>query len=369
MKIIISANTSWYLWNFRLSLIKLLTNQGHTVIAVAPEDNYSTNFFSENIAFQKINIYPKSKNPILELKTLFSYFLLYRKIKPDAVLQYTIKPNLYGSIAARILKIHTINNVSGLGAAFEKKGLTYYIVHFLYSFAFKKAARIFFQNKDDQQLFLSHKLVQEEQAALLPGSGVDLKKFHPEQKEKGPITFLFIGRLLKAKVVEDFIDASEIVKNTYPEARFIFLGSHEKKDPQMADWNKIEKAINSSFVIFPGHVDDVKIWIKKADCIVLPSYYREGVPRSLLEAAACGKALIAADSIGTREPVIDNYNGFLCKPKNPESLAEKMLSYIRLTDEERQNFSFNSRKLAESKYDENIILNAYLDIIQTFAVK
>ena len=370
MKILISANTSWYIWNFRLTLMQAILAKGHTVTVVAPEDAYSSRFAAEGIAFVPVSINAKSVNPFGEIKTLLSYFGIYLAQKPDLVLQYTVKPNLYGSICARFLGIPAIDNVSGLGAAFEKKGLLSFIVKTLYRFAFKKVHTVFFQNQDDRSLFVGTGLIRPEIAGLLPGSGVNISRFVPTKKQKGPFTFLFVGRLLRAKGVEQFVRAARIFRDEVAEpVRFVLLGTHDSGDPHMADAVLLEAAIADGTVTHQGQVDDVRIWLDQADCVVIPSWYREGVPRSLLEAAACGKPLIAADSVGTREPVTDGINGFLCEPKSDRDLADKMLAVFGLNPAERDKMGRNSRKIAETRFNEQIVLDSYLEILDGFALQ
>jgi glycosyltransferase involved in cell wall biosynthesis len=369
MKVLISANTSWYVWNFRKRLIDEIRAQGHTVIVAAPADSYSAKFGEEGIDFVPVSIRAKSTNPLGELATFCSYMSVYRAERPDIILQYTIKPNLYGSIAARFLGIPAVCNVSGLGAAFARKGLLSFIVVRLYRFAFRKVHRVFFQNPDDRALFLEQRLVREERTALLPGSGVNLERFTPEPRESGPFTFLFVGRLLKAKGVEDFIRAARIVRaEGFPDTRFVLLGAYDDDDSHMADRALIDGAVSDGVVILPGQVDDVRVWLRKADCVALPSYYREGVPRSLLEGAASGKILIAADSVGTKEPVTNGLNGFLCRPRDPADLARAMKQALSLTAEQRDAMGRNSRTIAETRFDERIVLLAYLDILSSFAI-
>lgn len=367
LTIVVSANTSWYVWNFRLTLIREIRSLGHTVIVVAPRDSYSGRFASEGIEYHDVYIRAKGKNPLHEILTFFSYVNIYYKTRSNIALQYTIKPNLYGSLAARLLNITVINNVSGLGAAFNSKGPTLYLITRMYKLAFKKAYRVFFQNANDASEFTELCLVDEKKTSLLPGSGVNLSCFTPRPKSGGVFTFLFIGRLLREKGVEDFIRAATLVRMKLDKpVAFHLVGNHDPSDSHMADKALIDEAVNKGIISVQGQVDSIIDWISTSDCVVLPSYYREGIPRSLLEAAACAKPLIAADSIGTREPVIDGLNGFLCKPRDPSDLADCMLKMISLSESDRHTMGKESRKIAEKRFDERIVINAYLDLIQRF---
>jgi len=369
--IAISANTAWYVWNFRRPLIRTLRERGYRIVILAPRDPYAEKLVQEGAEFWDIPMEAKGKNPLRELGLLFRYWDAYRKIRPLAALHYTIKPDLYGSIAARFLHIPVINNVTGLGTVFEKGGPLEILVRILYRFAFAKAQRIFFQNQDDYRLFIDHGLVRKAQTDILPGSGVDIQRFVPEEfppiKTDEPFIFLFVGRLLKAKGVEDLIAAAPLVREKHPNATIVLLGKRDDRDPTSADPKLLDRGIGEKLVEYGGIVDDVKPWLTKAHCVVLPSYYREGIPRSLLEAAAMGKPLIAADSVGTREPVINGENGFLCESRNPKDLAEKMIAMIELPPEKLREMGTASRRLAENRFDERIVLDKYIQNLEVLA--
>lgn len=358
-RLVLAYNTSWYVWNFRMPLLKVLREAGYEIIVLAPRDAYTDRILAEGFGHRDIILEAKGRNPLREVGTLLSYFRAYRELKPDVVLHYTIKPNLYGSIAARFLRIPAIDNVTGLGAAFESGGFLEFAVRVLYRFAFARVAKVFFQNPDDKALFLRDGLVREAQVDLLPGSGVDLARFAPRSRGEGPFTFLYLGRLLKAKGVEDLVAAARIVREAMPGLRVVLLGKRDDEDIHGADPVLLDVAQAEGLVELPGVEDDVLPRLARADCVVLPSYYREGTPRSLLEAAAMEKPLIAADSIGTREPVVDGLNGYLCRPRDPEDLAAKMLTMASLSPEARARMGAASRRLAEERFDERIVLEKY----------
>ncbi len=319
------------------------------------------------LGYREISMSPKGLNPISDLKTLREYKKIYRDLSPDLILQYTIKPNIYGSIAAGKQKIPVINNITGLGSVFDKTGLLQSMVRLLYRYAFTNVYRVFFQNKDDRKLFLEGNLVRQRQTDLLPGSGVNPEFFKPgENPENKHLTFTFIGRLLKAKGVEDFIRAAEIIKPEFPDVRFVLVGPYSEDDVYMADKNIMDTAIEHGVVEWNGPTDEIRGPLEEAGCIVLPSRYREGIPRSLLEAAAMEKPLIAADSVGTREPVEDEINGYLCIPGDPKDLSEKIRRMIELSPEKRRKMGQASRKIAVTKFDESIVINKYLKVVDHF---
>ena len=361
--IVVSYNTCWYVYNFRLPLIRALRAAGHEVTVLAPRDEFTDRLLAEGIAWRDIRMDGKGKNPVRELTTLLALRRAYRALRAEVVLQYTIKPNLYGSLAARSLGIPVINNVTGLGEAFTRGGVMELLAKVLYRASFSRVARVFFQNPDDRELFLREKLVRPDQAALLPGSGVDLDRFAPRQRGAGPFTFLQVGRLLKAKGAEDFIAAARLVRRERPEVRFALLGRYDPTDPAGVDPAVFEAARREGVIEYWGETDDVRSFIAAADCVVLPSYYREGTPRSLLEAASMGKPLIAADSIGTREPVVPGVTGYLHRPRDSVDLADKMRALLALPPAELAAMGASSRRLMTERYDERIVIRAYLDAV------
>ncbi len=312
------------------------------------------------LGYQNISIDAKGINPLKDFATLMQYRRIYRELKPSLILQYTIKPNIYGSLAAKKLRIPVVNNITGLGTVFEKPGLMQELVKGLYRTAFSRVNRVFFQNKDDMALFLESNLIRKEQADLLPGSGVDPERFKPIPRPEGPFCFMFIGRLLKSKGVEDFVQAARRLKPSFPEVRFVLVGPYNSNDPYSADINLLKSAAEEKIIELPGPTDNIQLAIAQADCCVLPSKYREGTPRSLLEAASMAKPLIAADSVGTREPVMDGINGFLCRPADWQDLAQKMELMLQLSSDEIDKMGTASREMIIDKYDEQIVINKYL---------
>ncbi|WP_319559865.1 glycosyltransferase family 4 protein [Marispirochaeta sp.] len=361
--IVISYNGCWYVWNTRRPLIRALQDAGYRLSVVAPRDDYTEKLTGMGLGYREIELDAKGINPIRDLKTLARYKRVYRELSPSILLQYTIKPNIYGSIAAKGLGIPVINNITGLGTVFERPGPLQTAVRMLYRYAFSRAEKIFFQNPDDRRLFLDGKLIHENQTGLLPGSGVNPDYFSPRPRPEGPFCFLFVGRLLKAKGVEDFIAAAEIVKTRHPEIRFVLVGPYDSSDPWSADKNLLQSARDRDIIEVPGPTDEIRDALAAADCMVLPSRYREGIPRSLLEAASMAKPLIAADSVGTREPVRDGVNGYLCRPGEPGDLAAKMEQMLALSADELKAMGKASRALVKECFDEEIVINTYLQTV------
>lgn len=361
--IVISYNTCWYVYMFRLSLIRALLQKGWRVTVLAPRDEYTSRVMETGAEHRHIDLDPKGTNPLRELAAIRRFITAYRELSPAIVLQYTIKPDIYGSIAARLRGIPVVNNVTGLGAMFAG-GLKEALVRALYKFALSKAELTLFQNPDDHALFLKQRIVRPERTGLLPGSGVDSVRYSPQPRGEGPFTFLLAARLLRAKGVEEYIAAAREVKSRHGEARFLLAGNHDPQDSEYVDAGLLATACADRIVERRGHVEDIRPLMAHTDCVVLPSYYREGVPRSLLEAASMGKPLIAADSVGTREPVRDGVNGFLCRPRDSADLARKMEAMMAMSPSERSAMGDASRSYMIQRFDERTVIQTYLDAIE-----
>lgn len=371
-KILISINTSWNVYNFRSGLINALAQHGYEVTAASPTDDYSSRLAELGCVHLPLPMDSKSTSPLKDLALFWRYLQLLRRERPDVFLGYTIKPNVYGSLAAHVLSIPVINNISGLGTAFIRDSWLTGIVKALYRLALRSSSRVFFQNDDDLNLFVEHKLVQLDQTALLPGSGIDLAKFQP-QALPSPFApraprFLLITRLLWDKGVGEFVDAARIVKAKFPDARFQLLGFVDVDNRTAISRSTIDEWIREGIVDYLGVANDVRPCIAASDCVVLPSY-REGTPRTLLEAAAMGKPLITTDVPGCREVVDHEQNGFLCQARNPDDLADKMLDFINLSDSQRTAMGEASRKKVERQFDENIVIESYVETLEEILAK
>lgn len=365
-KIAIAVNNSWYAWNMRANLGFAFQKQGYEVVFISPYDKYSENI-KEHFRYIDININSKGTNPIEDLKTIYMYYKTYKELKPDIVLQYTIKPNIYGTIAASMLNIPTINNIAGLGTLFIKQNFITSIAKWLYKFSQKRATKIFFQNQDDFKMFVEEKLVLQEKCDVLPGSGVDINKFVPIEKKEddGVFRFLLISRMLWAKGIQEFIDAAKIIKEKYNNVEFQLLGHLDVESPTAISKEQMDIWVKDGYVKYLGSSDDVRVEIAQADCIVLPSFYREGTPRILLESASMAKPIITTDNVGCKDVVDDGVNGFLCKIKDSEDLALKMEKMLNLSFYERNTMGKAGREKIVKEFDEKIVMEKYLKAIES----
>ena len=366
MRIAIVINKSWNIYNFRMGLVRAFLKLGYEVVAIAPPDEYSQKLVDAGCTYVPIEMENKGTNPLQDLLLTQRFYQVYKKVKPDVILQYTIKPNIYGTLAAKMAGIPTINNVSGLGTVFIVQNFVSKVALALYKFAFKFPAKVFFQNHDDKQLFLDHKLISEQITDVLPGSGIDTQKFKPAATftRNSPFTFLMIARVLYEKGVVEYVEAARLIKANYPEVRVQLLGGIDESGNIGIKRAVFEPWIKEGVIEYLGVSDDVAAHITAADCIVLPSY-REGTPKTLLEAAGMGKPIITTNVPGCKETVTDNYNGYLCEVKNASDLADKMLKMYHLSDAELNQMGKASRQLAVDKFDESYVIRKYLDAIKT----
>jgi len=359
MKILISVNTFWNIYNFRLELISYLMSEGHEVIAVASKDDYVSNLEAYGVRCHHIKLNAKGTNPFEDLYLIFQYHKLYSLIKPDIILSYTIKPNIYGNIAARLLKISSINNISGLGTLFIKPSLATYIVKFLYKFSLGSSAHIFFQNKFDQQLFIKNKLVKSDITSIIPGSGVDVQRFNFDRVKNYGDKFLFVGRLLSDKGVFEYLNAAISVLKIHPEKEFLLVGELGSSNRTAMSKEQLEYFTNNFYQIkYLGKTDNILDVYKSVDVMVLPSY-REGLSKSLIEAASMSLPIITTNVPGCKDVVENMVNGLLCEEKSKVSLEKAIFRMIDLKEKERLEFGANGRKKVFEKFSSKIVINIY----------
>ncbi len=367
MRIAIVLNTSWNIYNFRMSFVKALMAEGNEVHTIAPHDDYTHHLTEAGCLHHDLKMVSRGANPVKDFLLIFELMSAYRKVKPDVVLHYTIKPNVYGTLAAATLGIPSINNVCGLGTIFLKKSLTSAVAIALYRLAFRFPKKVFFQNPDDRALFVRKKLIASSATDLLPGSGIDLKRFAPSDfKRNKTFTFLLVSRLITDKRIHEFIQAIKLLKSEGVAAKFQILGAKDPNHKRGIPLKVINEWIDSGTVEYLGNTKDVRPFIQQADCVVLPSY-REGTPRTLLEAASIAKPIIATDVPGCHQVVADGYNGLLCKLKDPKDLANKMLAMSGFDNETLKKLGTNGRKKAEQEFDEMIVIDKYLQAIHSLS--
>jgi glycosyltransferase involved in cell wall biosynthesis len=362
----ISINTSWNIVNFRSGLIRRLQAEGYEVAALAPPDEHSEVLVEMGCRFVPLMMDNKGANPLRDLALLRRYLTALRQLRPVAYLGYTIKPNVYGSLAAQRLGIPTINNVSGLGTAFIRNTWLTPIVKQLYRTAFRRSERVFFQNEDDRRLFLSLGLAATSRTGVLPGSGIDLTQFKPmaiAPRPPGSRHFLLIARLLWDKGIAEYVAAARRVRAIYPDCRFQLLGFLDVENRTAVGRADVEGWVRDGTIEYLGATDDVRPYINAADCIVLPSY-REGTARTLLEAAAMGKPLIATDVPGCNNVVAHGVNGYLAEVRNAGDLALQIETMAALASPEVAAMGRRSRVKVERDFDEGFVIERYLELLE-----
>ncbi len=349
-------------------MVKAFLEEGYQVHTIAPHDEYTHYLQEAGCIHHDLKMDSRGANPIKDSLLIFELLGIYKNIKPDVVLHFTVKPNVYGAFAAACLGIPSINNVCGLGTIFLKKNLVSWVAKRLYKISFRFPKKIFFQNADDKAIFIKKGLVKKEICDLLPGSGIDLNKFLPTPyKRNSTFTFLMMSRLIKDKGIREYIHAIRILKAKGMNAKFQILGAMDPIHARGIAVEKIESWIQEGVIEYLGKTSDVRPYIQNADCIVLPSY-REGTPRTLLEAAAMAKPIVATDVPGCHQVVADGVNGFLCGVKNDVDLADKLEAMFNLTEAELQTMGKKGRNKIEREFDEEIVINKYLHTIKSISI-
>jgi len=363
-KILIVANSSWYLYNFRLGLINSLLDRGYETITLAPEDDLSEKLILTGCHYIHLQIDNKGLNPVKDLMMKKMLDKHYREIKPDLILHYTIKPVIYGSMSAVKLSIPFINNITGLGTVFIRRNWVTWLVKCLYRLSQKKADHVFFQNADDRELFSREKLVPENvPKEVIPGTGIDTHYFNVRPyPESNPVTFLLIARMLWDKGVGEFVEAAKEVKKEFPNSQFQLLGYLDVLNRTAISHQQIEAWTSDGTIEYLGETEEVQPFLEKAGCVVLPSY-REGLPRALLEAAASARPIIATNVTGCREVVDHGVNGFLCKVKSIDDLTKKMKDMINLSTDERREMGLKGREKIERGFSERVTVARIIEII------
>lgn len=365
MKIAVVLNTSWNIYNFRKGLINSLIDKGNQVITIAPKDQYTYKLMDMGCRHIPVKMDSRGANPIKDFLLILELYWIYKKVKPDVILHYTVKPNIYGTIAASFLRIPVMNNVCGLGTIFLNKNIVSKIAIALYKIAFRFPKKIFFQNEDDKNLFLKRKIVSEEVCDILPGSGIDFNVFSPEKfQDNNRFTFLLISRLIYDKGILEYIEAIDNLKKEGINANFQLLGQIDEEHKRGIPAKVVQEWIEKKQVEYLGTTDDVRIFINRADCVVLPSY-REGTPKSLLEAASMAKPIVATNVPGCTNVVIDGKNGYLCNLKDPVDLADKMKLMFSQNSKSRMEMGNFSREYVKKKFDEKIVINKYISTINS----
>ena len=356
MRVLLTVNLTWNILNFRMGIVRALLTAGHEVVVLAPGDG--AGLAAEGIRHIPLEMDAKGLNPLSGLAMVAEMTRHFRTERPDVILSWTIKNNIFGAMAAHRVGVPFIPNVSGLGTAFLSGGALQFVAQTLYRRAFHHLDTVFFQNAEDRELFIARRLVTPAQAQLLPGSGIDLTRFSPAPAPNGPPAFLMIARLLRDKGVVEYAQAARIVRTSHPEAQFKLLGALDADNrsaiPEalLRDWQA------EGIIDYLGTASDVRPAIATAHCVVLPSY-REGAPRTLIEAAAMARPVIATDVPGCRAVVDSGKTGLLCAARSGDALADACLRFLDIPPAARHAMGQAGRARMEREYDEALVIRAY----------
>jgi glycosyltransferase involved in cell wall biosynthesis len=367
LHICLVSNTAWAIYTFRLGLLRSLLEAGVRVTVIAPHDDTVAAMEGFGATHVDVPLASKGVNPLDDLRTLFALWRVYRTLKPDLIFHYTIKPNIYGSLAAMLARVKSIAVTTGLGYVFIQSSRTAKIAKLLYRLAFRFPREVWFLNSDDRATFIDQGLLAHpERAVLLHGEGVDLAHFEfiPMQADKPTFDFLLIGRLLWDKGVGEYVEAARKLKAYYPHARFRLLGPVGTANPSAIPRAELNRWIEEGIVEWLGETSDVRPYIAQADCIVLPSY-REGMPRTLLEASAMGRPIVASRVPGCQDVVEDGVTGLLCAARSADQLAVAMEQMLTMTDEQRSQMGVAGCARMHTRFDERAIVALYFATVRT----
>ncbi|MBQ7968416.1 MAG: glycosyltransferase family 4 protein [Clostridia bacterium] len=354
-KVLFLVNHDVVIYNFRLELVECLLADGHQVVISSPYGERIEDLKALGCEYREIDIARHGMNPIKELKLISEYKKLLDQVKPDIVFSYTIKPNIYGSIACRSRKVPCVTNITGLGTAVENGGLVQKITVLLYKYAFTKVQRVFFQNTENMQFFVDHKIALGKHD-LLPGSGVNLQRFEVlEYPETDTVEFAFISRIMKEKGIDQYLEAAEFIRSKYPNTVFHVCGFCED-----AYEDKLKELTDKGIINYHGMVRDIKAFLKGIHCTIHPTYYPEGLSNVLLESSACARPIITTDRSGCREVIDDGVNGYVVKQQDCQDLIEKIEKFLKLSVYERKVMGLAGRAKVERAFDRQIVVEKYI---------
>ena len=361
LHVMITANAAWNIWNFRRPIVESLLAAGHRVTIVAPVDDMLSKLQSLGCTVVPLKMDVRGLNPVADLALLWRFRAVLRQWRPDAVLSFTIKNNVFGGLAARLAGVPFVPNVTGLGTAFLSGWLLQRVAETLYRAAFRALPVVFFENDDDGALFEARGMLRPGQAWVLPGTGIDLIHYAagpmPAHPPEAPV-FLMVARLLRDKGVIEYVESARRIKAEHPQARFQLLGPAGVQNRTAIHLDEVQGWVEEGIIDYLGTRTDVRPVVQAADCVVLPSY-REGAPRTLIEASAMARPVIATDVAGCRAVVDADVTGFLCQPRDAASLTDAMRRFLGLSSLERAEMGAAARHKMEREFDEKLVLAAY----------
>lgn len=354
------SNSAWSVFNFRLDVIRWLLKNNVKVLVFAPADAYAEKLTAEGCRFIPIHFNNRGESPLKDFLFYRQLRKLYREYRPDFIFHYVAKPNIYGSLAAKAEKIPSVAVITGLGYPFAKRNILFRIMRILYRKALRHTREVWFLNNEDAKVFITEKIVSIDKMKVLPGEGVNTSYFAPSPRtHTEPFQFLMSTRLLKSKGIGLYADAARILQKKNYHVNFLLIGFFERNHPDSVSPETLKKWVDDGLINYLGFADDVRPYLQKADCIVFPSFYNEGVPRCLMEAASMEIPAITSFNRGCKEVVLNNSNGYICNLNDPFDLADKMEKMINTSPEERQRMGKNGRQIVLKKFDICKIIEEY----------
>ncbi len=365
------SNTSWSIYNFRAGLIKKLLAERIPILIIAPPDEYSTKLEDMGCIFEPVKLEQYGTNPLKDLHFCLQLSRIFQKYTIHFLITYTIKPNIFANLVARWHQVPSIAVITGLGHLFTIPSWKTLLVKQLYRFAFQKVAQTWFLNKEDMHFFIRKRIVKTKQAQYLPSEGIDTNYFKKVLHLKTsatspPFTFLFAGRLMDEKGIREYVQAARLLKAKYPEVRFEILGFIEPHFPYAVTQEELLTWQQEGIIQYLGTTDTIETYLNRVNCVILPTYYREGVPRILLEAASLEIPMIATDNVGCKDIVRHDYNGFLCNKKDVIDLAYWMEKMLQLSEKKRKVMGANGRLVAHCYFREELVIERYLSVLQHY---
>lgn len=371
------SNSCWSLYNFRIDVIRQFMQDGMDVLLVAPRDEHTAKLLSSTskvgtsmvgkLIYREIDCRNSAVDPIKDWKLYTSLLRIYKEEKPDMIFHYVTKPVIFGSLAAGRLHIPSVALITGLGYVYAKGGILSKVVSYLFRWSLTNAKKVWFLNQENALFFERKSIVPKQKIQVLPGEGIHTERFKPAGEVDTRIfTFIMISRLLWSKGVGIYAEAANHLLSKGIQARFLLLGKAERIHPDNVSFEQVQKWQNSGLLEYLGESDDVPDYLSKADCFVLPTYYEEGAPRSIMEAASMELPVIASRHVGCNLLVDDGSNGFLCNPKDPQDLALKMEKMIHLSAEDRRTMGKKGREKMKTSFDKDIVIQIYQDTVRGF---
>src|SRR5215831_17297326 len=361
------SNSAWSVYNFRLDVIRYLLENGFGVLVLAPDDEYSRYLLQAGCSFVPLHFDNRTENPLQDYFFYRQLKKIYRQYHPDFVFHYVAKPNIYGSLAAAATGIPSVAVITGLGYPFAKRNWLYQLMKRLYKKALRKTKEVWFLNNEDARIFITEKIVNIEKVKVLPGEGVNANYFSPafnsNQKNDDSFTFLMSTRLLKSKGIGLYADAARLLRKKNYIVRFELIGFFEKHHPDSISQDDLARWEKEGLIHYSGFAHDVRPFLKNADCFVFPSFYNEGIPRCLMEAACMELPIITSLNRGCKEVVLNNSTGYICNLQDPFDLADKMERMINLSPEERIRMGKNGRALVMRKFNVEQVIDEYVEIL------